>query len=57
MSIAISLYIVKLILKCFRLKSKCNFDSTARKKKPTINNNSTHNIDNIDTSRIVEDTE
>ena len=32
MSIAISLYIVKLILKCFRLKSKCNFDSTAGKK-------------------------
>ena len=57
MSIAISLYIIKLVFKCFKLKSKCNFDSTAGKKKPKINNNSTQNIDKIDTSRIVEDTE
>ena len=31
MSIGIILYIIRVIMKCFQLKSKCNFDSNGKK--------------------------
>ena len=31
--IATGLYIIKVICQCFKLKSKCNFDSTSKKSK------------------------
>ena len=57
MKIATCLYIIKLVFKCFKLKSKCNFDFTAGKKKTKINNTSSQNIDKINTSIIIEDIE
>ena len=58
MSIGIILYIVKAILKCFQLKTKCNFDSTSSKKEKIKNNNIELNEDNsLSNEIVIENTE
>ena len=56
-SIATGLYIVKLVCKCFKLKSKCNFDSTSGKKKNKINETSSQISNEINSNIKIEEME
>ena len=48
--IATGLYIIKVICQCFKLKSKCNFDSTSKKNKNKLTETCSQesNKDNVD---------
>ena len=53
--IATGLYIIKVVCQCFKLKSKCNFDSTSGKNKNKITETCSQMSNEINSNIIIEE--
>ena len=51
--IATGLYIIKVICQCFKLKSKCNFDSTSKKNKNKLTETCSQESNKINVDNII----